>query len=143
MPYESMPIKSDVYKYVRSLQLISKNDVVFDSSMSSLNFNWAGQLDVPNPAHLGNNDGICLHAVIQNCVFPGGDITLCGMVDVNKKMIIGNMFETSLKDIYNGSKYVSYMEHLPELCKKCTEYETKYNETEDVNLHENQLNKNR
>ena len=143
IPYQFLPA-GKLYNLLKSIQLTSKSNVEFDSSMAGKNHNWAEQVDnIRNIVKYEIGTDICLHSVLQNCILPNGDITLCGMNDIYGNLIIGNMFESSLKDIYNGSKYVSYMKQLPEMCKKCSEYETKNNEYEDVRLHENQLNKNR
>jgi sulfatase maturation enzyme AslB (radical SAM superfamily) len=144
--YEDIPHNMFISKFLKALKIVSKGEITFDSSMANLNFNWAGQMEVPNPvpAHVrvGADTPTCLHAIIQNCVLPDGDITLCGMVDVNRKMIIGNIFNQSLKEIYGkGSLYASYIEHNHPLCSKCTEYESKHNEPEDVKTHENKLDK--
>lgn len=143
IPYGQIPT-GKLLNLLKTIKLTSKSIVSFDSSMAGKNHNWAGQVDdVRNIIDFEIGTDICVHSVLQNCILPNGDITLCGMNDINGEMIIGNMFETTLKDIYNGSEYTSYMNHLPELCKKCSEYETKNIESEDIISHENQLNKNR
>ena len=143
LSYDSIP-DGKFLKLLKTIKLTSKSNVTFDSSMAGKNHNWAEQVDgVRDVIDFKVGDGRCLHSILQNCILPNGDITLCGMNDIYGKMIIGNMFSESLKDIYNSSKYVQYTKQLPELCKKCSEYESLSAEKEDVKLHENQLNKNR
>lgn len=143
MPHRDIPTDSFLHRFIRSLQITSKNVVVVDSTMAKKNYNWAGQFeDVPNPVPVGDNKETCLHAVLQNCVLPNGDITLCGMVDFCGKMLIGNIFNKSLSEIYGkGSLYESYMEQNHPMCMKCSEHEPKSNEPEDVRKHEDKLNK--
>ena len=113
--------------------------------MAGLNHNWAGQVDVPEPVvplPRIHDMPTCVHAILQNCVLPNGDMTLCGMNDVNRELIIGNIFESYLKEIYgDDSKYSSYTLNNQPSCTKCSEYDAKTCEPEDVREHENQLNK--
>ena len=62
---------------------------------------------VESNCHLGSTEkGICRFALEDNAVLPDGDVTLCGWFDVDKKMIIGNVNEQSLDEIYSeGSKF--------------------------------------
>jgi hypothetical protein len=145
-PFNEFPKNSFAYKFIKAVQLISKTPVTFDSSMANLNHNWAGQVDVPAPVHahprIGAHAPTCVHAILQNCVLPNGDITLCGMNDFKSELIIGNLFHQSLKEIYSrDSKYALYTSHHPPLCTKCTEYDAKDTEPEDVREHEDKLNK--
>lgn len=145
MPFDDFPKDSFAYKFIKAIQLITKTKVTFDNDMAGINHNWAGQVDVPEPVvpmPRIHDMPTCVHAILQNCVMPNCDVTLCGMNDVNGELIIGNLFESSLKEIYGvGSKYESYTMHHPPLCLNCTEYDTKTCEPEDVREHENQLNK--
>ena len=133
LPCDDIPRNAFISKFLRALQLVSKNDVVFDSSMAGRNYNWGGQVkDIPNLIPLGDNSGICLHAVLQNAVLPNGDITLCGMIEIDRKMLIGNIFETPLEKIYGEvSDYALYMMH----------YDSKSIEPEDIKDHEDKLDK--
>lgn len=46
------------------------------------------------------NKGVCRFALEDNGVYPNGDISLCGWFDTNKDMLIGNVHEQSLYEIY-------------------------------------------
>jgi hypothetical protein len=144
-PFEDFPKDSFAYKFIKAIQLITKTKVTFDNDMAGINHNWAGQVDVPEPVvavPLTHDMPTCVHAILQNCVMPNGDITLCGMNDVHGKLLIGNIFTSSLEEIYGeDSRYASYIEHMPDLCKKCSEYDAKTCEPEDVREHEDKLDK--
>lgn len=146
IPFEEFPKNSFAYKFIKAIQLITKTKVTFDNDMAGIHHNWAGVADVPEPVmplpRIGADAPTCVHAILQNCVLPNGDITLCGMNDVNGELIIGNIFETPLKEIYGwDSKYELYTMHHPPLCTRCTEYDAKTCEPEDVKEHEDKLNK--
>jgi len=146
MPFDDFPKDSFAYKFIKAIQLITKTKVTFDNDMAGINHNWAGQVDVPEPVvplpRMGAHMPTCVHAILQNCVMPNGDITLCGMNDVNGELIIGNIFQQPLKEIYGwDSKYELYTMQHPPLCRRCTEYDAKDCEPEDVKEHEDKLNK--
>ena len=145
-PFDEFPVDSFAYKFIKAIQVISKSPVRFDNSMANMNHNWAGQVDVPAPvpAHprIGAHAPTCVHAILQNCVLPNGDITLCGMNDYKGELIIGNIFHQSLPEIYSrDSLYALYTMQHPPLCTRCTEYDAKDTEPEDVKAHEDKLNK--
>ena len=61
-------------------------------------------------------------------VYWNGDVGICGCRDVDaKELIIGNIKNTSIKDIWYNSKHLDYLNNFikrtPEICKKCTHYD--------------------
>jgi hypothetical protein len=91
------------------------DNVTIDESTVRKNFNWGGQMEVNDPMTLPiHRSTPCLHSVEQVAILPGGDVTCCGMVDVHKRMVVGNIFEDGL-DVFNKKRY--------DLCDKCNEYE--------------------
>ena len=54
----------------------------------------------PQIHHLPHHKGICRFAIEDNAVLPNGDITLCGWFDVDGKMVIGNVNDHYLEQIY-------------------------------------------
>jgi MoaA/NifB/PqqE/SkfB family radical SAM enzyme len=62
--------------------------------------NWKGMVE--SNCDLGSTTkGVCRFALEDNAVLPNGDITLCGWFDINKTMIIGNLYEQELSEIYS------------------------------------------
>jgi len=57
--------------------------------------------------YMEERGGICKFVLEDNCIFPNGDIILCGWFDINRLTIIGNLNKRSLEDIYhtNGGLY--------------------------------------
>lgn len=74
-------------------------------------------------------DGVCRFAVISNSVLPNGDITLCGCIDTQRKMIIGNLFKQSLNEIYGYDSLYHRILHdqttqmYRGMCIDCTMYD--------------------
>lgn len=93
------------------------NNIYIDEDHANKNYNWGGQYNnVEDPAPMPERgDKYCIHANEQNCIFPNGDVSLCGMVDVQKKMLFGNILKEGMK-VFNNLVYMS-------LCKGCNEYE--------------------
>ena len=68
-----------------------------------------------------------------------GNMVACG-TDCNGEMIMGNLYENTIKEIWNGKKRVFLDQHLdhefdqlPELCKKCQDWQV----IGTINLDEN------
>ena len=61
-------------------------------------------------------------------VYWNGDVGICGCRDVDgKELIIGNLKNSNIKDIWYNSKHLDYLNNFikrtPEICKKCTHYD--------------------
>jgi len=114
--------RSDVFKNYKNnsilnliILLVKLNKVRIDDSTARNNFDWAGRHNnIKYLADMPNRDGICLHAIEQNCIWPNGDVSQCGMIDYNKDMIKGNIFDCI--DIL-------YLNKMHKLCINCREYE--------------------
>ncbi len=105
------PIKEKL-KHFEMCGLIS-----IDDTTAKANFDWAGRhMNIENLAEIPEQNGICLHAIEQNCIWPNGDVSICGMVDYNKDMIKGNIFDNV--SILNKNIMHS-------MCEGCREYELK------------------
>ncbi len=103
-----------VFSKINILSQMGKLNV--DDSTAKSNYDWAGRHpDIKYLAPIPHQTGICLHAVEQNCIWPNGDVSQCGMIDYNKEMIKGNIFEDSL-DLFFKNK-------MHKLCEGCREYE--------------------
>lgn len=93
--------------------------------------NWGKVLtgDSPEPMKDENREGICRNALENNCVFPGGDISMCGLFDINKTMAIGNIHKQSLKEIYSlDSLFMKWLKMQDEKqyfskCLRCSVHE--------------------
>jgi hypothetical protein len=72
-----------------------------------------------------SRDGICKYAVEDNAVFVGGNISFCGWFDADRRMIIGNIHKTPLKEIYSlDSLYMKWLKlqegnHYFGMCSDC------------------------
>jgi radical SAM protein with 4Fe4S-binding SPASM domain len=70
--------------------------------------------------------GVCRFALEDNAVLPNGDITMCGWFDVNGKMVIGNINDQELSEIYGEeSKFAQIVEDqkkgiYKDLCRTCS-----------------------
>jgi MoaA/NifB/PqqE/SkfB family radical SAM enzyme len=90
--------------------------------------NWEKMIKSDSDSYNPERCGICRYAIEDNCVFPNGDITICGWYDVNKYSIIGNIFKQSLEEIYSiKSRYFKLLMEQNEktyqgICKGCTIY---------------------
>jgi uncharacterized Fe-S cluster-containing radical SAM superfamily protein len=105
---------SVLFSKIKILSRMGK--VAVDDSTATSNYDWAGRHPaINNLAPIPKQTGMCLHAVEQNCIWPNGDVSQCGMIDYNKEMIKGNVFKDSL-DLFFKNK-------MHELCKGCREYE--------------------
>ena len=95
---------------------------------ASADTNWEKMLKSDSDVHNPERCGICKYAIEDNCVFPNGDISLCGWFDVNKYSIIGNIFEQPLEEIYSiKSRYFNLLMEQNKkiyqgICKGCTIY---------------------
>lgn len=82
------------------------------------------------PSEVEGKKGTCRFAISSNVIWPDGDISLCGCMDINKRMIIGNIFEDGLENIYGEeSLYNQIITEQAEgkyrsLCKICTMFDT-------------------
>jgi radical SAM protein with 4Fe4S-binding SPASM domain len=62
----------------------------------TMNRNWGGMMN----DNIGEKRGICSRVLAENGIYPNGDITACNCWDWKKELIIGNMNEQSLDEIY-------------------------------------------
>lgn len=68
----------------------------------TINRNWGGLM----ADNTGEKTGICSRVLTENGIYPNGDVSACGCWDWNKELIIGNINEQSLEEIYStNSKY--------------------------------------
>jgi len=94
--------------------------------------NWKKMLKPDSDSHNPERCGICRYAIEDNCVFPNGDITVCGWFDIKKYSIIGNIFKQSLEEIYSTkSRYFNIIKEQNKrkyqgICKGCTIYKAQH-----------------
>jgi len=96
-------------------------------------YNATGNNDWKNPKAIVQTGrrGICQFAIEDNCIFPNGDISICGWFDINKQTIIGNLNKQSLEEIYDSKgKYEHILQEQLEgrytgICKNCTIWKNK------------------
>jgi len=135
----NIPTRCRIFQIIRYLQLSYKKEIIIDNEAVRKNHNWGDQFsNVPHIKTAEPKVGICLYAVVQNVIFPNGDISMCGMVDFNKKIIIGNIVRDSFEQIYGErSIYRDKIENqsmgiFDNLCMKCNCY--KYYEFEKLQI---------
>lgn len=69
---------------------------------SSGDTNWGKMLQASQQVVKDESrGGICKYAIEDNAVFPGGDISMCGWFDADRKLIIGNIHKQPLEEIYS------------------------------------------
>lgn len=109
-------IGSEVVDMIYKLMIVFKN-IEVDEDHATQNYNWGGQYpDVEDAVPIPKDrKGFCLHAYEQNAIFPNGDVTICGMVDVKKQMLFGNILKEGM-NVFDNPVYMS-------LCEGCNEYE--------------------
>jgi len=124
------------YKKEKKYNLENKFEVCYNIAKfsgiqiweASEDTNWKKMLKSDSDPYNPKQCGICKYAIEDNCVFPNGDITICGWFDINKYSIIGNIFEQSLEEIYSTkSRYFKLLMEQNEkayqgICKGCTIY---------------------
>jgi hypothetical protein len=140
--FKNVPYDSKLFKIIRGLQAVYRGEISIDNGNAKLNYDWAGQLPgVKYLAKKPKKKGICLHAIVQTAILPNFDVTLCGMVDINRKMLIGNILDQSVEDIYGAkSNYRDVVEKqsmgvYSEMCSACREYEYYLDEPEMIKKH--------
>jgi len=140
--FENVPYDSKLFKIIRGLQAVYKGKIIIDNDNAKLNYDWAGQLPgVKYLAKKPKKKGVCLHAIVQTAILPNFDVTLCGMVDINRRMLIGNILDQSVEDIYGAkSNYRDIVEKqsmgvYSEMCNACREYEYYLDEPEMIKKH--------
>lgn len=92
----------------------------------TMNRNWGGIMN----ENVGAKKGICSRLLSENGVYKNGDITACACWDWDKELILGNMNEQPLEEIYGDkskfsellsdqfkSKYIGP-------CVKCDDFST-------------------
>lgn len=88
---------------------------------------WAGELanlETDQPTFLTEKAG-CMMALQSMVLLPDGSVTVC-CADLNRRGVIGNIFETSLFDLYNAPKRTELLSKLATnrknelaLCQNC------------------------
>ena len=71
---------------------------------------------------------LCFEYFNGPMVYWNGDVGICGCRDVDgKELIIGNLKNSNIKDIWYNSKHLDYLNNFikrtPEICKTCTHYD--------------------
>lgn len=134
-------IKDQIVLYIRCLHkkgynLMDKFETLYHTAKflgiqiweAAEDTNWEKMLKSDSDSYNPKRCGICRYAIEDNCVFPNGDISLCGWFDLNKHSIIGNIFEQSLREIYSiKSRYFNILmeqnkKNYQGICKGCTIY---------------------
>lgn len=96
--------------------------------------NWAGAIedDIALPfqgvmVKKSKNDSLCIMPLVACQVYSNGDVSFCPCADYNgdKELHLGNLKESSLKDVYNSQKTkllwtAEQMGRTPEICLCCT-----------------------
>jgi len=113
-------------------------------SRQLVNTNLAGLIPLSsndNEIKMPKKKGICLNA-LYNSITPDGNISICDNADyryIGKQVIIGNVFEQPLEDIYKEDSIFGkiiknqYNRHYTKYCTRCNEYEDiSYNELKNI-----------
>lgn len=93
-----------------------------------VNKNWAGQIEKQTPDHNPKVRGICGHALQDMGIFPDGNVTLCNCWDSYKTMILGNIYDNSLQEIFSeDSKFGTLIKKqifskYEGICQKCDDF---------------------
>jgi len=79
----------------------------------------------PEP-NIHGRKGVCQYLMEDNGIWPGGDVGICTCwFDSNKKMILGNLNESSIKELYGEGSLFETIKNEQEqglyrsLCKSC------------------------
>ena len=97
--------------------------------------NWGGlvtQDDLPQGAKLIETDNThcstpCLIPMMNLLIMPDGSALACACMDANEVLNVGDVTQSSLKEIWTGEKMRSLRDsfrnkNLPNICKKCSYY---------------------
>lgn len=118
-------------KYLNSINLDYKIHYGFDT--------WGGLLEdnISNYKELSVKErveriGPCEISYTKPLISVNGDFKLCDCRDALDELIVGNVFESSIKEIWNGDKikqmrYRFYSDKtIPNVCSKCEYYKSIY-----------------
>lgn len=131
-PANLKKISNPLYRILTQMILtekIDREDIIDDSYDDNWNEIVSQGYELSEMKHR-DRQGVCRFAVISNSVLPNGDITLCGCVDTERKMIIGNLFHQSLEEIYGHVSlyhniiYDQTQQLYRGMCIDCTMYDT-------------------
>jgi MoaA/NifB/PqqE/SkfB family radical SAM enzyme len=114
----------DKYKWPHVNILVELGYATIDESTVDNNFDWSDRLKNTNIvlAPQVKQHGVCRYALEQNCIWPNGNVSMCGISCNDESMMpVGNIFTDTLETIKCNCKKL-----FPgKLCKKCREYELK------------------
>lgn len=126
-----------LYSQIAKMVLMRKVDLPDASGIDEYSINTNELVKVEQdvntlPHIVYNRRGICPMAVWDNGIYPNGDVTLCKWCDRNGKLIIGNVFEQSLEEIYGeDGLYMTIMREQRDglyrsLCKECNIFDSEH-----------------
>jgi radical SAM protein with 4Fe4S-binding SPASM domain len=99
---------------------------------------WAGKIKPQElrrvglkPARMPRKLGECQRLYAKPVVLSNGSVNACACRDVEAELIIGNVREASLKEIWEGEEFKKIIAlhkkgDYPEVCKRCTYYISVY-----------------
>jgi MoaA/NifB/PqqE/SkfB family radical SAM enzyme len=126
---------SEVYKWLEDLKKKSNYNGIFKvGGIINEYYNWS-VFDVNSKlpfdarwAPMGVNAETCIIPLTAPAVTANGDFSFCGCAnfDLSKELLLGNVNNSSLKDLYNSDlcrRLYSFEKFgVPEFCKTCTFY---------------------
>lgn len=128
-------VTNPLYRVVRAL-LMEGLIQLDDTGIDEFNINTNDLVKVREdiyenkPVEVGDRKGICPMSIADNGIWPDGDISMCSWFDINKKMIIGNIFGQSLDEVYGEkSLFLQIIGEQKEglyrsLCKVCSIFDS-------------------
>ncbi|MEM9801926.1 MAG: radical SAM/SPASM domain-containing protein [Planctomycetota bacterium] len=100
---------------------------------------WAGKIDPAalqsvglEPRTMPYKKGACELLFTKPVVLANGDVNACACRDVEAELVVGNVKETPLSEIWAGEKIDELIERhergdYPDVCKRCTYFVSVYN----------------
>jgi len=118
---------------------------IIDGLLSYANYGFF-DTTVPLPsdatwAQLPITKGNCAIPLLAPSILTNGDVSLCSCRDISTEIPLGNIHQTSLKDILESEEYLKFWDWdrygIPDCCKDCSFYFSLYKMPTDLEIIKN------
>ena len=123
--------KNSFNNYLRNIKLNSKIDYGFDTWGGLLEDNISKFKELPVKERV-ERVGPCKVSFEKPLITVNGDFKLCDCRDALDELVVGNVFDSSIEEIWNGDKIKQMRDRfysdnaIPNVCSKCEYYQSIY-----------------
>lgn len=127
----SSEAKSDFLQYLKSISMASKIEYGFDTWGGLLEDNISNFEQLPIKERI-NRVGPCRVSFAKPLITVNGDFKLCDCRDALDELVVGNVFEQTIEEIWNGDDIKRMRDRfysdktMPDVCSKCEYYQSIY-----------------